>query len=116
MQKWTEKAFDRVEQDFYAGLPRGAILNRLRVFFRLNTNRWDSVRSAFRRAKKVLHQMKVEAPEGISAEMVDKAKRRAKRHFNGEKVTHRVVSKSDTHLTLRFNRSSDRVEITVRKV
>lgn len=129
---WTEKAFSRVEQDVQAGIARGAILNRLRVFHRLETYSWDSVRSAFRRASRMLPKLVVrkkmklvvtgsDTSVQVPEELVRKCVKRAQKHFRGGKVKHRVVSSSDTHLTLRFNRYGTKYscpkgyEVTVRK-
>jgi hypothetical protein len=112
MRKWTSKAFRRVEKDVAAGVSRGAIMNRLRVFHRLSVTKWDSVRSAFKRAGKSVpvaytvsgSDTSVKIPAGL----MKKVLRRARRHFSGKTVTHRVVSSSTKSITFRFNR--DRVK------
>lgn len=116
MRKWSEKAFCRVETDVATGMARGAILNRLRVFYRLSPTTWSAVRSAFRRHGKTLPAVKkklvVVGSGGVAvpAELKKKCLRRARRHFHGRhSVTHRVVSKSSDSLVFRFNRGSVKI-------
>ena len=44
----------------------------------------------------------------LPIEIKDKVRRRAIRHFEGQDVTHRVVSKDDSVIAFKFNRSSNK--------